>query len=222
MRSEVAEDEGEEKQENDAKIELDKPDDKIQEREGDVLDERETLGEDKLNGPTPRTKTWLKGFLDKRSNHHGADVEREKRSTGGWEGFVLEEINPAGERSQVTEDEDEVVVFDKFKETGLYVNNLTADFVETTLEGKKKVRAKKTARQRVNSAENEDVKRIKSEDETEKDEGWDWTEVEVEKDVDDVKEVVTKKTMKKKTCRKGFHIIGCRCKPLTVVADTSV
>ena len=217
MRSEVAENEGEEKQENDAKIEVDKPDDKIQEREGDVLDDRELWEEDELNGPTPRTKTWLKGFLDKGSNHDGADVEREKRSTGGWEGFVLEEINPAGERSQVTEDEDEVVVFDKYNETGLYVNNLTADFVETTLEGKKK-----TARQRVNSAENEDVKRIKSEDETEKDEGWDWTEVGVGEDVDEVKEVVRKKTMKKRTCRKGFHISGCRCKPLTVVADTSV
>ena len=217
MRSEVAEDEGEEKQENDAKIEVDKPDDKIQEREGDVLDDRELWEEDDLNGPTPRTNTWLKGFLDKRSNHHVADVDMEKRSTGGWEGFVLEEINPAGERSQVTEDEDEVVVFDKYNETGLYVNNLTADFVETTLEGKKK-----TARQRVNSAENEDVKRIKSEDEKEKDEGWDWTEVGGEEDVDKVKEVVRKKTMKKRTCRKGFHISGCRCKPLTVVADTSV
>ena len=217
MRSEVAEDEGE----NVAKIEVDKSDDKIQEREGDVIDERELWEEDESNGPTPRTKTWLKGFLDKRSNHHGADVGREKRSTGGWEGFVLEEIN-LGERSQVAEDEDEVVVFDKYKETGLYVNNLTADFVETTLEGKKKVGTKKTARQRVNSAENEDVKRIKSEDETEKDEGWDWTEVEVEEDVDEVKEVVRKKTMKKRTCRKGFHISGCRCKPLTVVADTSV
>ena len=222
MRSEVAEDEGREKQENVAKIEVDKSDDKIQEREGDVIDERELWEEDESNGPTPRTKTWLKGFLDKRSNHHGADVDREKRSTGEWEGFVLEEINPAGERSQVAEDEDEVVVFDKYKETGLYVNNLTADFVETTLEGKKKVGTKKTARQRVNSAENEDVKRIKSEDETEKDEGWDWTEVEVEEDVDEVKEVVRKKTMKKRTCRKGFHISGCRCKPLTVVADTSV
>ena len=116
MRSEVAEDEGEEKQENVAKIEVDKPDDKIQEREGDVIDERELWEEDELNGPTPRTKTWLKGFLDKRSNHHGADVDREKRSTGGWEGFVLEEIN-LGERSQVAEDEDEVVVFDKYKET---------------------------------------------------------------------------------------------------------
>ena len=42
------------------------------------------------------------------------------------------------------------------------------------------------------------------------------------KDVDDVKEVVRKKIMKKRTCRKGFHISGCRCKPLTVVADTSV
>ena len=212
MRSEVAEDEREEKQENDAKIEVDKPDDKIQEREGDVLDDRELWEEGDLNGPTPRTNTWLKGFLDKRSNHHVADVDMEKRSTGGWEGFVLEEINPAGERSQVAEDEDEVVVFDKYNETGLYVNNLTADFVETTLEGKKK-----TARQRVNSAENEDVKRIKSEDEKEKDEGWDWTEVEVEEDVDEVKEVV-----RKRTCRKGFHISGCRCKPLTVVVDTSV
>ena len=221
MRSEVAEDEGREKQENVAKIEVDKPDDKIQEREGDVIDDRELWEEDELNGPTPRTKTWLKGFLDKRSNHDGADVEREKRSTGGWEGFVLEEIN-LGERSQVAEDEDEVVVFDKYKETGLYVNNLTADFVETTMEGKKKVGTKKTARRRVNSAENEDVKRIKSEDETEKDEGWDWTEVEVEEDVDEVKEVVRKKTMKKRTCRKGFHISGCRCKPLAVVADTSV
>ena len=217
MRSEVAENEGEEKQENDAKIEVDKPDDKIQERDGGVLDDRELWEEDDLNGPTPRTNTWLKGFLDKRSNHHDVDVDMEKRSTGGWEGFVLEEINSAGERSQVTEDEDEVVVFDKYKETGLYVNNLTADFVETTLEGKKK-----TARQRVNSAENEDVKRIKSEDETEKDEGWDWTEVGGEEDVDEVKEVVRKKTMKKRTCRKGFHISGCRCKPLTVVADTSV
>ena len=217
MRSEVAENEGEEKQENDAKIEVDKPDDKIQERDGGVLDDRELWEEDDLNGPTPRTKTWLKGFLDKRSNHHDSDVDREKRSAGGWEGFLLEEINPAGERSQVTEDEDEVVVFDKYNETGLYVNNLTADFVETTLEGKKK-----TARQRVNSAENEDVKRIKSEDETEKDEGWDWTEVGVGEDVDEVKEVVRKKTMKKRTCRKGFHISGCRCKPLTVVADTSV
>ena len=217
MRSEVAEDEGEERQENDAKIEMDKPDDKNQDKGGEVLDDRELWEVDELNEPTRRITTWHKGFLDKRSNHHVADVEREKRSTGGWEGFVLEEINPAGERSQVAENEDEVVVFDKYKETGLYVNNLTADFVETTLEGKKK-----TARQRVNSAENEDVKRIKSEEETEKDEGWDWTEVGGEEDVDEVKEVVRKKTMKKRTCRKGFHISGCRCKPLTVVADTSV
>ena len=68
-------------------------------------------------------------------------------------------------------DKEVVVVFDKYKKTGLYVNKLN-----THLEEEGATATRKNPRQRVNSADNEDVKRIKS-DETQDKEGWDWREV---------------------------------------------
>ena len=129
----------------------------------------------------------------------------------------MEEINSV-------EEDEELVVFDKYKETGLYVNKLNTHLEE---EGA----TRKNPRRSVNSAENEDVKRIKSE-ETQDEDGWDWREVgegeEVE--VGDMKKVTgtsmaatTKKNIgRKKSCRQGYHVTGCKCKPLALIADTSI
>ena len=105
--------------------------------------------------------------IKKRSNKKQSG--KEERSGIGWEQFDLEEINSAGPKS--CEEDEELVVFDKYKKTGLYVNKLN-----THLEEEGATATRKNPRQRVNSADNEDVKRIKSE-ETRDEDGWDWREV---------------------------------------------
>ena len=114
-----------------------------------------------------KTKSWFKGLLGRRSNKKQSG--KEERSGIGWEQFDLEEINSAGPKS--CEEDEELVVFDKYKKTGLYVNKLN-----THLEEEGATAMRKNPRQRVNSAENEDVKRINSE-ETRNEDGWDWREV---------------------------------------------
>ena len=164
-----------------------------------------------------KTKSWLKGLLEKRSDKK--ESGKEERIKTGCEEFDLEEIN-SGPKSSKEKEDDELVVFDKYKETALYVNKLN-----THLEKEQgTIRKKLKPRQRVYSAENEDVKRIKSEEATEDEDGWDWREV-----GEDMKEVGSSTTKKKKTriggrkklCRKGFHVTGCNCKPLALIADTS-
>ena len=120
------------------------------------------------DGDEGKTKLWFKGLLEKRSNNKNGKQQlgKEERSNIGWEEFDLEEIN-----SKSCEEDEELVVFDKYKETGLYVNKLN-----THLEEEGATATRKNPRQRVNSADNEDVKRIKS-DETQDKEGWDWREV---------------------------------------------
>ena len=172
----------------------------------------EVTGEMFEDNEEGKTKPWFKGLMGKRSNKKELG-----RSSIGWEEFDLEEIN-----SKSCEEDEELVVFDKYKETGLYVNKLNTHLEEG---------GAKNPRQRVNSAENEDVKRVKSE-ETQDEDGWDWREVgegeEVE--VGDTKEVASSSTTtkkkknigRKKSCRQGFHVTACKCKPLALLADTSI
>ena len=191
----------------------------VVEVDGGQIEEREIFADE---GEGKTKSSWLKGLLEKRStNKNGQQLGKEEgRSNIGWEEFDLEEIN-SGVKIVYNENEDEeLVVFDKYKETGLYVNNLNAHFEEEE-EG---VSIRKKSRQRVNSAENEDVKRIKSEETQKEEDGWDWGEI---REGEDVKEVGSMKKKKrtinrKKSCRKGFHVTGCKCKPMALIADTSI
>ena len=175
------------------------------------------------DGDEGKTKLWFKDLLEKRSNNKNGKQQlgKEERSNIGWEEFDLEEIN-SGSKNVDNEDEDEeLVVFDKYKETGLYVNNLNAHF-EHEEEG---ATIRKKPRQRVNSAENKDVKRIKSEEAQKDEDGWDWREIGEGEDVKEVGSMKKKKKRigsKKKSCRKGFHVTGCKCKPMALIADTSI
>ena len=76
----------------------------------------------------------------------------------------------------------------------------------------------------MNSAENEDVKRIKSEEAQKDCDGWDWREIGEGEDMKEVGSMKKKKRIgsRKKSCRKGFHVTGCKCKPMALIADTSI
>ena len=174
------------------------------------------------DGDEGKTKLWFKDLLEKRSNNKNGKQQlgKEERSNIGWEEFDLEEIN-SGSKNVENEDEDEeLVVFDKYKETGLYVNKLNAHF-EQEEEG---ATIRKKPRQRVNSAENEDVKRIKSEEAQKDEDGWDWREIGEGEDMKEVGSMKKKKRIgsRKKSCRKGFHVTGCKCKPMALIAETSI
>ena len=239
MRSEDAEDEKKEEEqimdENQRKVERSAGEERSREElekmreesekdwevvevDGGEIEEREIFED----GDEGKTKSWFKDLLEKgRKGENGKQqLGKEERSNIGWEEFDLEEIN-SGSQSADNEDEDEeLVVFDKYKETGLYVNNLNAHF-EQEEEG---AIQKKKPRQRVNSAENEDVKRIKSEEAQKDEDGWDWREIGEGEDVKEVGSMKKKKRIgsRKKSCRKGFHVTGCKCKPMALIADTSI